>query len=105
MSWIEDLKEGDIVIISIGAFRGTPRKVDRITKTMIKIGSYKFKKDGSVIGDYGYSYPMIEEATEEAITEIKIDQERRGLKNKLLERIKKDISLEKLRAVMEILGD
>jgi hypothetical protein len=79
MSWLEELKVGDAVIIDAGstAVRLAQYTVDRITKTQFIIGTWRFRRaDGDRIGPYTLTSPYVKllQPTPELYNRIRRDK-------------------------------
>lgn len=75
MSWLEALKVGDPVVISIdGLFKAGlhAHKVDRLTATQIIIGEWRFRRsDGQRIGGHGWRGADLHEPKPELLARIR----------------------------------
>ncbi len=100
MSWLDNLKEGDTVIVST-CFRKCIRKVDKITPTgKIRVGNFLFTDGRCKSGDV-WHYTTLEEPTEEKLREIR---EESTINKALAEmQVAKDITYEQARAILDIL--
>lgn len=71
MNELENLKVGDVVIVS-GVFADKLSKVIRVTKAQILVDNCHYrKKDGRLIGGSDWHYGRIKPATDEDIERIK----------------------------------
>lgn len=100
MGWLQDLKEGDTVIVRT-RYSESIRKVDKITPTgKIRVGNFLFT-DGRCKSGNVWDYTTLEEPTEEKVREI---TEKYVIRKALTEMHEtKDISYEQAKAILEIL--
>lgn len=114
MSWLDDLKPGDKVILNSGFNDKNVVYVKRTTKTQIIIGRKSFRKNetyeekfnkskGLLVGGYGDRIPYISEATPEKIAEIKTNNERKRIIKKISDFDYKKAGLEYLFMIEDIL--
>ena len=84
--WIKELKKGDKVIVSGTRQPSRVATIERFTKTQIIVdGGSKFRlSDGEGVGGSVWCYSCIDQATDEAIAEIK-EQEKVRKYSRLLE--------------------
>lgn len=113
MNWLENLKSGDKVILNSGFNDKNVVTVKRTTKTQVIIErkvatgtqyEQKFSKiHGSMVGGYGYNSPWISEPTPEKIAEIRTNNEKRRIINKISAFDFKKVGLEYLFMIEDIL--
>lgn len=108
MSDLEDVKVGDLVIISRSGYYvgSTVEKVTRVSKTQLttKTGRY-MKQTGRMVGGHGFHIPFAQAGTEERLAQTRLAQERRELSRKLSDVIWRDLPVEVLRGVSEKLEE
>jgi hypothetical protein len=75
LNWLENLKVGDEVFISRGSWglNWDRKKVERITKSQIIIGSYRFNKRGQLVGSGPWSMTCLVEITPETEADYRFD--------------------------------
>jgi hypothetical protein len=79
MSWLEDLKAGDKVVIS-STYDRRVCIVTRVTKTLIIIGNFRFSKSfGSIVPNDAWSSTYLVPATEKEMQSIRDVKHRNGL--------------------------
>jgi len=82
VSWLEELKPGDLVAIPISYSRGRHmvERVDRVTATQIIVGHRKYRKsDGRPIPYDGWSSVSLCKATPEIVADAQADVDRKVL--------------------------
>lgn len=102
MNELENLKVGDVVIVS-GVFADKLSKVIRVTKAQILVDNCHYrKKDGRLIGGSDWHYGRIKPATDEDIERIN----KREQKEELIAFIRKsawvNLSLESLQTICDV---
>jgi hypothetical protein len=72
MSWLENLKSGDTVIVS-SHYYSNVKTIEKVTPTgRVKIGSTYYDKSGRSIGDHRWDCgSYLKEATPEAVEDIR----------------------------------
>ena len=100
MSWLEQLKVGDKVIVS--GYSSSIGTVSRFTKTqiLVKVGGseYRFNRHGRQVGTSGYYAKFLHEYSDEAEQKIREKQLRDKYRNANLSYL----SIETLRTIDQI---
>jgi len=106
-TWLEQLKSGDLVIVSGSSIGSLPsvEKVDRVTNTEIIIRSTKYRRNnGRQVGGSRWYTSWLQEATPEAIKKIKDESRHRKLQYDLRETKWLWLSLEALEEIAAIVA-
>lgn len=104
-NWIENLKEGDLVIVE-NRFSSRIAKVEKITPSgLIKVEGTLYTKDGFVRGSKSdpWSINVLREATNDAIAEVRNNKLINDAKALMKSEKAANISAEQAKAIIEIL--
>lgn len=102
--WIKNLKVGDLVIVNDGGYYGAKaiKPVDKITPSgRLVVGKNTFLDNGDQYGGDHYWHMNIEEATPEAVKDIRRNQKVRAVYKKIKDM--KSITYEQAVAIEKIL--
>lgn len=81
--WLNNLSEGDPVIVLTMGTPSAYRRVSRTTRTQIVVDNSKFgRKDGKAIGSNPWAQRFIQEPTEERVRDFKVRAARRYVATK-----------------------
>jgi hypothetical protein len=108
MSWLDELKEGDEVIVAGDRiYSDSISKVQRLTKTQIILEKGgKFRRDnGSCLPYDAWHYTFLEEATEERKAAIRVANKRHGILKLIREFDWSSLSTEVLEKVVELIAE
>lgn len=102
MNELENLKVGDIVIVS-GVFADKLSKVMRVTKAQILVDNRHYrKKDGCLVGGSEWEYGRIKPATDEDINRINERERKEELIAFIRRNAWSNLSLESLETICDV---
>lgn len=82
--FLKTLKPGDKVIVAERNYRRI-RTVERLTETLIIVNGTKFRKQSGTAARDGYNTERLEEATPEALNEIRLNVKGHKMRTELID--------------------